>query len=66
MNASDVVGYTVNKDGFSCGVVCNDCACCEAESKLEKTPIFAQEEGWQNWTCDSCGETLGDVEGVGT
>lgn len=61
MNASDVVGYVASKDGFSCAVLCNNCA---KDSKLKKTPTFAQEEGWQNWTCDSCGETLGDVEGV--
>lgn len=72
MNAADVVGV-VGYIYFG-DTICNSCA--DGDEELlddvehgdceEGSVIFAQEDGWEEMVCDSCGETLGDVEGVGT
>lgn len=58
MKAYDIVGYTRDAE-----VICTDCNGHMNES-ADFNPIFASEEGWESHVCDSCKNTLGDVEGV--
>jgi hypothetical protein len=60
MNASDIVGW-VNSPIVFCT---NHEPVATSQNKDDIHPIFAMEEGWEDMTCDSCGRTLGDVEGV--
>lgn len=60
-HAGGIVGWTY--DG---AVYCTDHKPKRTSSADDRpTPILdVQDEGWETDTCDECGETLGDVEGV--